>query len=53
VSVDEGSGVARRVQVIVPAERRAVIALPGQFFVKPTSLAFDPDTLLLARIAKL
>jgi aminopeptidase N len=53
VTVTEGDGVVRTVQVAIPAERRATLLLPGRFTQKPRSLAFDPDTLLLARIAKL
>ena len=53
VVVDEGTGVVRRLQVVIPAERRATVPLPGVFARKPVSLAFDPDTLLLARIAPL
>jgi aminopeptidase N len=53
VSVAEGPGVTRTLQVMIPAERRATVLLPGRFVRKPTSLAFDPDTQLLARIAKL
>jgi aminopeptidase N len=55
VTVTEGTGGGERrtVQVVIPAERRATLLLPGRFTQKPISLAFDPDSLLLARIAKL
>jgi aminopeptidase N len=53
VTVTEGAGAVRTVHVVIPAERRATLLLPGRFTQKPRSLAFDPDTLLLARIAKL
>ena len=53
VSVDEGRGLVRRLQVVVPAERRTIVPLPGVFTRKPASLVFDPELLLLARIASL
>ena len=42
-----------RLEVIVPAEGRATVPLPGRFTRKPKSLAFDPDAILLARITRL
>ena len=53
VKVNGGSDVAHMVRVLIPAERRAIVALPGSFTQRPTSLVFDPDSLLLARIGKL
>jgi aminopeptidase N len=53
VSVTEATGAIRRVQVRVPAERRATIALPGRYPSKPRTLLFDPDSLLLARVVTL
>jgi aminopeptidase N len=52
VVVTERTGERRRVEVMVPAEARAAIALPGRFPSRPASVAFDPDHLLLARIAR-
>ena len=53
VVVTDADNVERRVLVTVPAEARATVPLPGQFARKPRSLAFDPDSLLLARISRL
>jgi aminopeptidase N len=53
VAVTDATGATRRVEVRVPAVRRATIALPGRFPSKPSALRFDPDTLLLARVVTL
>jgi aminopeptidase N len=50
VLVTERSGEQRRIDVTVPAQTRATIALPGRFPNRPASMSFDPDHLLLARI---
>ena len=52
VLVTERSGERRRVEVRVPAQARATVPLPGRNAVAPASLAFDPDQILLARIAR-
>jgi len=53
VLVTERSGEQRRVEVTIPAQPRATIALPGRFAVRPASLVFDPDQFLLARVGRL
>jgi aminopeptidase N len=53
VMITGADGTTRRVRVDVPAEARATIPLPGRFERKPASLAFDPDSVLLARIGRL
>jgi aminopeptidase N len=53
VLVTERGGGQRRLEVTVPAEPRATIALPGRFAEKPVSIVFDPDAVLLARIGPL
>jgi aminopeptidase N len=53
VLVTELSGQQRRVEVTIPAEQRATIALPGRYATRPASLTFDPDGILLARIRRL
>jgi aminopeptidase N len=53
VKVNDASGATRMIHVVIPGERRTTVALPGQFTQRPASLAFDPDSLLLARIGKL
>jgi len=53
VIVTDADNVAHRLAVDVPADARATLSLPGRFDRKPKSLAFDPDSLLLARIARL
>ncbi|HKP14900.1 MAG TPA: M1 family metallopeptidase [Gemmatimonadaceae bacterium] len=45
--------VPRRLVVDIPAEPRATVPLPGRFARRPTSIAFDPDSMLLARISRL
>jgi hypothetical protein len=52
VLVTERTGEQRRLEVTVPAEARAVVALPGRFPTRPASVTFDPDHVLLARIAQ-
>ena len=52
VRVTERSGAQRRVEVMVPAEARATVALPGRFDAAPASLDFDPEQVLLARIGR-
>lgn len=51
VELTDRQGVTRRVEVEVPAERRAELVLPGAFAERPASIVFDPDHFLLARIA--
>jgi len=53
VVVTDADNVAHRVSVDVPAEARATLPIAGHFDRKPKSLSFDPDSLLLARIARL
>jgi aminopeptidase N len=53
VVVTDAGGVPHRLSVNVPAEPRATLPLTGRFDRKPKSLAFDPDSLLLARITRL
>jgi aminopeptidase N len=53
VLVTEASGQQRRVEVMVPAEQRATIVLPGRYATRPAALTFDPDAILLARIRRL
>jgi aminopeptidase N len=53
VMVTQSSGEQKRFEVILPAERRAMIVLPEGFTARPTSLTFDPDRVLLARITRL
>jgi aminopeptidase N len=53
VLVTERSGEQRRVEVTIPAQGRATIALPGRFPARPALLTFDPDHFLLARIGLL
>jgi aminopeptidase N len=50
VLLAEPSGQLRRVDVSVPARSRVELALPGSFPIRPASVTFDPDHLLLARI---
>ncbi|MEO7713103.1 MAG: M1 family aminopeptidase, partial [Gemmatimonadaceae bacterium] len=52
VLVTERSGAQRRVDVVVPADARATVALPGRFDSAPASLDFDPEQVLLARIGR-
>ena len=52
VRVTERSGAQRRVEVEVPAEARATVALPGRFDAAPSSLDVDPEQVLLARIGR-
>ena len=53
VVVQEGNDVMRRLVVDIPAEPRATVPLPGRFSRRPTSISFDPDSTLLARISPL
>jgi aminopeptidase N len=53
VLVTQSSGEQKRFEVTIPAEGRATIVLPEGFVQRPTSLTFDPDRVLLARIARL
>jgi aminopeptidase N len=53
VVLTDASGVAHRLIAPVPARSRAEIPLPGRFRRRPTSLALDPDSTLLARITRL
>jgi aminopeptidase N len=53
VVVTGADNVEQRLVVSVPAEGRATVPLPGRFARKPKSLAFDPDSFLLARITRL
>jgi aminopeptidase N len=53
VVVTDADKVAHRLSVNVPAEARASLPLTGHFERKPKAVAFDPDSLLLARITRL
>jgi aminopeptidase N len=53
VLVTQSSGQQKRFEVTIPAEARATIVLPEGFTLRPASLTFDPDGLLLARITRL
>ena len=53
VTVVDAAGRSTQEIVKVPAESRATIPLAGRYAVRPRSLAFDPDALLLARITRL
>ncbi|HKH90804.1 MAG TPA: M1 family metallopeptidase [Gemmatimonadaceae bacterium] len=53
VVVTDAEGVAHRLVAPVPARSRAEISLPGRYAKRPTSLAADPDSTLLARINRL
>lgn len=53
ILVREPTGTVRRMEVTVPAQPRATIALPGRFSARPAELIFDPDAVLLARILPL
>jgi aminopeptidase N len=53
VTITDATGATTRVTVNVPAERRAVVALPGRFAGKPRSIVFDADERMLARINRL
>jgi len=53
VVVTDADNVEHRQVVNAPAQRRATMPLVGQFDRKPKSLAFDPDSVLLARITRL
>jgi len=52
VVVTESDDATRRLVVDIPAEPRATVPLPGRFARRPKSLAFDPDSTLLARISR-
>ncbi len=53
VVVTDADNVEHRQVVSVPAEARATVPLVGPFERKPKSLAFDPESILLARIRRL
>jgi aminopeptidase N len=53
VVATDAENVEHRLTIDVPAEARATVPLAGHFEKKPKSLAFDPDTELLARITRL
>jgi aminopeptidase N len=53
VVVRDADNVEHRSVVVIPAERRATITLPDRFTRRLKSLAFDPDSTLLARISHL
>ena len=53
VVVTEADDATRRLVVSIPAEPRATVPLPGRFARRPRSIAFDPDSTLLARISRL
>jgi len=52
VQVTERTGEPRRIDVMIPAQARATISLPGRFPSRPAGMSFDPDHLLLARIGQ-
>ena len=53
VLVTDRAGEQRRIEVTIPAQARATIALPVRSPARPASLTFDPDHFLLARIERL
>jgi len=53
VVVTDAEGVAHWLVAPVPARSRAEIPLPDRYAKRPTSLAADPDSTLLARITRL
>ena len=53
VVVTEADDATRRLVVNIPAEPRATVPLTGRFARRPRSIAFDPDSTLLARISRL
>ena len=53
VTIVDASGRSTQEMVRVPAETQATISLAGRYAMRPRSLAFDPDALLLARITRL
>jgi aminopeptidase N len=53
VAITDAKGVRHRADLVVPAESRAAIALPGRFAGKPRAVGFDPDSVLLGRITPL
>ena len=53
VVVTDAEGVAHRLVAPVPSRPRVEIPLPGRYPRRPTSLAVDPDSTLLARITRL
>lgn len=53
VAITDAAGVSHRAELVVPAESRAAIALPGRFAGKPRAIGFDPDSVLLGRITPL
>jgi aminopeptidase N len=53
VAVTDADDATRRLVVSIPAEPRAAVPLPGRFARRPKSIAFDPDSTLLARISPL
>lgn len=52
VGMTFASGQSSRVEVRVPAQARATIRLPGRFPIRPVSMSFDPEHVLLARIGQ-
>ncbi|HEX5971430.1 MAG TPA: M1 family metallopeptidase [Gemmatimonadaceae bacterium] len=52
VALTDSLGASRRLEVQVPAARRAELVLPGRFAARPVSIVFDPDDFLLARISR-
>jgi hypothetical protein len=53
VVVTEADDATRRLVVSIPAGPHATVPLPGRFARRPKSIAFDPDSTLLARISRL
>jgi len=53
VVVTEADDATRRSVVSIPARPRATVPLPGRFARRPKSIAFDPDSTLLAQISRL
>src|SRR5260221_533997 len=51
--ITRADGTSARLTVMVPAQARAIVPLPGRFDVQPRAIGFDPDRRLLARIAAL
>jgi aminopeptidase N len=52
VVLRDAEGRDQALVVAIPAQARATVAVPGRYSSKPSSLRFDPDTLLLARISR-
>lgn len=53
VVVTDAAKAAHRVAIDVPAAARATMPVAGHFDRKPTSVTYDPDSVLLARIRRL